>query len=181
MLFAQLQPSARHDSFARSAGRNFGGKKSIGGDLSEAVVDPPTGLSLVIWWYMFHICYNILWKLLRDCVYYIYTEIKYIYIYVLYVLINYIAIILESRTDIFMYIGSIGTPWINPKLYIFGMVNQDQPRRNCEGDLTPNTKHQGRRTVLMRIWPEAHTLTILKATRMTIVPCGAFIAMFFGS
>jgi len=48
MLFAQLQPSARHDSFARSAGRNFGGKKSIGGDLSEAVVDPPTGLSLVI-------------------------------------------------------------------------------------------------------------------------------------
>jgi hypothetical protein len=131
---------------------------------------------LVIWWYMLHICYNILWKLLRDWVYYIYTEIKK---NVLYVLINYIAIILESITDIFMYTGSIGTPWINPKLYIFGMVNQDQPRRNCEGDLTPNTKHQGRRTVLMRIWPEAHTLTILKATRMTKKSHVVFLSLCF--
>lgn len=107
-----------------------------------------------------------------------YTEIKK---YVLCVLINYIAIILESITDIFMYIGSIGTPWTNPKVYIFGMVNQDQPRRNCEGDLTPNTKHQeelywwgfGLRHTC---WP------FLKATRITKKSHVVLLSLcFFGS
>jgi hypothetical protein len=134
---------------------------------------------LVIWWYMLHICYNILWKLLRDWVYYIYTEIK---------KKCFVCVDKLYCHNIGIYNWYIHVYWIN-----WNSLDQPQTLHLWDGQprstteklwRRPHTKHQAPRKKNCTdedLAGGTHVDHFESYKNDKKVPCGVFIAMFFGS